>query len=208
MTDELKVETNIENNQWTQTIQDLRDGSQEARTRFYYEHLRYLTRVLWDRARRLALFWELPDEEAQEVVANTIADTLVWAMANIGRYDSGRGASVRTWMVGIGESRLRRAVGKAVQLRRREVPDRGEAMALADPAPRPEEELMRSELRARIVATLSALKPEHRMAIVLVDMDGWSMRQLADRRGSSEEAASSLTRRARAAFLRLWRGGF
>ncbi len=145
------------------------------------------------------------------------ADALQDAMVSAFRRAAGfRGdASVRTW--------LHRIVVNACldRLRRRQVraaaplPDPatgcddpvpgGRAGPRADPADDPAEHALRGERRAAVLAALAQLPPEQRAALVLVDMEGYSVEETAGILECAPGTVKSRCARGRARLLPLLR---
>lgn len=179
-----------------------------GKNRFYRRYHDYLRLVMLRWANERLPVYDLPEGEFEETVEDAVSDAIVYAIRNIETYDSER-ASIRTWLVEIAWSRLRRIFDRArdrVLAGRRKLVPPDKAEMVADPRPGPEQALLQHELRREIFGILEILRPRHRIAIVLVDYFKYPLSALQAELGlPSYEAASSLVIRARRAFKRRWR---
>lgn len=118
-----------------------------------------------------------------EDAADGLQDGMVAAFRRAGSF---RGeAAVTTWLhrvvVNACLDRIRAANVRRTEAMPDDVEDRGTLVAAAtatrdDPA----EAAAQSDLRARVVAALKTLPPEQRAALVLVDMEGYSVAEAAE----------------------------
>lgn len=72
------------------------------------------------------------------------------------------------------------------------------AMTPVDPAPGPEQRALTAETARQLQAALSALSPEHRLSVVLCDVQGFSYEQAAEILGVELGTVKSRLSRARA----------
>ena len=109
------------------------------------------------------------------------------------RLDTFRGQSAfKTWM-------LRVAINVSLNERsRREVPRADFASAESVPAlEAPDDELMRSEAAGQVHEALQLVRPNHRAAIVLRDLEGLTYKEAAESLGIAEGTAKSWVHRGR-----------
>jgi RNA polymerase sigma factor (sigma-70 family) len=123
----------------------------------YYPRLR---RFLGRRARRPQMI--------DEIVNDTMF--IIWRKA--GTFDSRSKAS--TWILGIA---LRRALKAIERSDRASALDSRELHIAAEPSP--EENLSRTQLRARLDRALRRLSPEHRAVIEMTYFEGYSCHEIA-----------------------------
>jgi RNA polymerase sigma-70 factor (ECF subfamily) len=112
-------------------------------------------------------------ELAEEVVQDVFASA--WRKAQ--DYDRRR-ASVRTWLYAIARNRI-------VDARRRAAvrPGLAHEDAEEDPRAKLDDELEQAVLRWQVAAALARLSPEHREVIRLAHFGGFTLREIAERRG-------------------------
>lgn len=186
----------------------VRARDEHGKNRFYKRYHDYLWLVLLRWANERLPVHDLAEGELEEIVEDAVTDAIVYAIRNIDTYDPER-ASIRTWLVEIAWSRLRRALYRArdrALARRRKLVPPDKAEMLADPKPGPERALLQHEFRREIFGVLATLRPRHHIAIVLVDYFNYPLSALQAELGlPSYEAASSLVIRARRAFKRRWK---
>jgi RNA polymerase sigma-70 factor (ECF subfamily) len=143
--------------------------------------------AMWRTLRRLGVSDADVDDAAQRVfvIANRRLETI--APGHEGRYLYG--IAVRL------ASEVRRR-----DPRRRETSDTSVLAAIADDAPGPEEALLEHEARDALDATLAAMPDDLRVVLVLVELEGLSVSELAGTLDVPIGTASSRLRRAREAF--------
>lgn len=135
-----------------------------------------------------------------EDAADALQDALVSAFRRAGTF---RGqSSVTTWLhrvvVNACLDRIRHLKVRAAQ----PLPDEVDRMTAPSVDGReavdPAETAVRSDQRRRVVAALAHLPPEHRAALVLVDMEGFSVAEAADILGCPTGTVKSRCARGRA----------
>jgi RNA polymerase sigma-70 factor, ECF subfamily len=143
--------------------------------------------AMWRTLRRLGVSDADVDDAAQRVfvTANRRLETIT--VGHEGRYLYGIAVRVA--------SEVRRR-----DPRRRETTDSAVLAALADDAPGPEEALLEHEARDALDATLTAMPEDLRVVLVLVELEGLSVAELASTLDVPVGTASSRLRRAREAF--------
>jgi RNA polymerase sigma-70 factor, ECF subfamily len=143
--------------------------------------------AMWRTLRRLGVSDADVDDAAQRVfvTANRRLETIV--EGHEGRYLYGIAVRVA--------SEIRRR-----DPRRRETSDTTVLAALADDAPGPEEALLAHEARDALDATLAAMPEDLRVVLVLVELEGLPVAELASTLDVPIGTASSRLRRAREAF--------
>ena len=113
------------------------------------------------------------------------------ALAQIRTFD-GR-SSLRTWLFGIARNKAHERLRERGRLPRGPLPD----LEAADLS---EEVAQSEETAARVGAALAELSPDWRRALLDKYVRGWSLAEMAQRRGRSLSATESLVQRARRAF--------
>jgi RNA polymerase sigma-70 factor (ECF subfamily) len=120
-----------------------------------------------------------------------------WLRAYRGLRRLGSPDSLRTWLLTIAQSVLTDSVrGEARQ--KRAAPPRAGPEALANhpgPAPRPEEEAARAELRGRVRAVLRSLPEEYRLPLTLRYLAGADYETIAAQLGLSNGSLRGLLHR-------------
>lgn len=179
-------------------------GDEEARDGFCRDHSEYLTLVLRKWGAERLQGEELGEDLFGQIIHDAVVDALLYGMRNILKYDSAR-ADVRTWLVWIGWSYLRRRMRtERARLYRERSLERGHVVASLVLGP--EFDLAAKELSGEITSVLDQIKPRHANALLLSGYFGYSMEEIAKLLGlPTHEAASSLVRRARVAFRRVWK---
>jgi RNA polymerase sigma-70 factor, ECF subfamily len=144
---------------------------------------------VWRTLRRLGVADAIVDDAAQRVfmVASRRLDTIV--VGHEGRFLYGVALRVAS------ETRRR-------DPSRREIADDEAVSAVADERPGPEEQLLDGEARAALDAALAGLDDELREALVLVELEGITVPELAEILGVPVGTAASRLRRAREAFTK------
>jgi len=112
-----------------------------------------------------------------------------------------RGGNLRSWLMRIAGNAARDLLRarKARPSLSLDSPERGYLEPPAAPAEGPEEHALRGELRQAIEEGLAALPPEQRMAVVLVDVQGFSYEEASQTMGASLGTVKSRISRGRAA---------
>lgn len=145
-----------------------------------------------------------------EEAADALQDAMVSAFRRAGSY---RGdAAVTTWLhrvvVNACLDRLRRRAVRAVQPLPDDLEDqvgRGSSHTMAPAAYDPEETALGDDLRSHVRAALASLPAEQRAALVLVDMEGYSVEETASILGVPAGTVKSRCSRGRARLLPLLR---
>lgn len=140
-------------------------------------------------------------------VEDVVQETFLVAWRDIGRFD-GR-SSLHAWLCGIARNTMRSERRKRSPMSLEDAlgsADQDIDAILADVSrePLPEEVLERAETRDLVGATLSALPPEYRRALLDKYVDGQSTAAIAAREKKSTKAAESTLTRARVAFARVF----
>lgn len=143
--------------------------------------------AIWRTLRRLGVVDADVDDAAQRVFVTAIRRLEIITLGEEGRYLYGIAVRVA--------SELRRR-----DPRRREVNDAVVLSAIADDAPGPEAALLEDEARAALDATLEDMPDDLRVVLVLVEIEGLSVLELATTFAVPVGTASSRLRRAREAF--------
>lgn len=137
-----------------------------------------------------------------EVAADALQDGLISAFRRASGY---RGeAAVTTWLhrvvVNACLDRLRSNKVRAADALPDDLDDyagRG-ALSTVDPTPTPDEAALASERRRLVLEALATLAPEQRAALVLVDMEGYSVAEAAEVLDCAEGTVKSRCARGRA----------
>jgi RNA polymerase sigma-70 factor (ECF subfamily) len=110
-------------------------------------------------------------------------------------------AAVTTWLhrvvVNACLDRLRAAKIRRFEALPDDVDDRGTVVATASRDDRPEEAAEVAERRRRVLGALATLPPEQRAALVLVDMEGYPVSEVAEMLGCAEGTVKSRCSRGR-----------
>ena len=125
-------------------------------------------------------------------IEDAAQETFVRAVAAIGGYDPGR--PFAPWLYQIARNVARDRVGVRGPPRR-EAPSR----SLPSPGPGPDAVLERSERRMLVNAAIARLPERRRTAFYLADVEGYSMREVADIMGLSPGTVRSHVHHARRA---------
>ena len=131
--------------------------------------------------------------------ADGLQDGMVAAFRRAGSF---RGeAAVTTWLhrvvVNACLDRLRAAKIRRFEALPEDVDDRGTVVATAARDDRPDEAAEVAERRRRVLAALATLPPEQRAALVLVDMEGYPVAEVAEMLGCAEGTVKSRCSRGR-----------
>jgi len=131
--------------------------------------------------------------------ADGLQDGMVAAFRRAGSF---RGeAAVTTWLhrvvVNACLDRLRAAKIRRFDALPDDVDDRGTVVATAALDDRPDEAAEAAERRRRVLDALATLPPEQRAALVLVDMEGYPVAEVADMLGCAEGTVKSRCSRGR-----------
>jgi RNA polymerase sigma-70 factor, ECF subfamily len=131
--------------------------------------------------------------------ADGLQDGMVAAFRRAGSF---RGeAAVTTWLhrvvVNACLDRMRAARIRRLEALPDDVEDRGSVVATAARDDRPEEAAETAERRRRVLAALATLPPEQRAALVLVDMEGYPVAEVAEMLGCAEGTVKSRCSRGR-----------
>ena len=131
--------------------------------------------------------------------ADGLQDGMVAAFRRAGSF---RGeAAVTTWLhrvvVNACLDRLRAAKIRRFDALPDDVDDRGTVVATAALDDRPEEAAEAAERRRRVLDALATLPPEQRAALVLVDMEGYPVAEVAEMLGCAEGTVKSRCSRGR-----------
>jgi RNA polymerase sigma-70 factor (ECF subfamily) len=131
--------------------------------------------------------------------ADGLQDGMVAAFRRAGSF---RGeAAVTTWLhrvvVNACLDRLRAAKIRRFDALPDDVDDRGTVVATAARDDRPEEAAEVAERRRRVLDALATLPPEQRAALVLVDMEGYPVAEVAEMLGCAEGTVKSRCSRGR-----------
>lgn len=131
--------------------------------------------------------------------ADGLQDGMVAAFRRAGSF---RGeAAVTTWLhrvvVNACLDRLRAAKIRRFEALPDDVDDRGTVVATAARDDRPEEAAEVAERRRRVLDALATLPPEQRAALVLVDMEGYPVAEVAEMLGCAEGTVKSRCSRGR-----------
>jgi RNA polymerase sigma-70 factor (ECF subfamily) len=134
-----------------------------------------------------------------EDAADGLQDGMIAAFRRAGSY---RGeAAVTTWLhrvvVNACLDRIRAAKIRRLEALPDDVEDRGTLVATAEHDDRPEEAAEDAERRRRVLAALATLPPEQRAALVLVDMEGYPVAEVAEMLGCAEGTVKSRCSRGR-----------
>ena len=135
-----------------------------------------------------------------EDAADGLQDGMIAAFRRAGSF---RGeAAVTTWLhrvvVNACLDRLRAAKIRRVEALPDDVEDRGTLVATAVHDDRPDAAAEASERRDRVLAALATLPAEQRAALVLVDMEGYPVAEVAEMLGCAEGTVKSRCSRGRA----------
>jgi RNA polymerase sigma-70 factor (ECF subfamily) len=131
--------------------------------------------------------------------ADGLQDGMVAAFRRAGSF---RGeAAVTTWLhrvvVNACLDRIRAAKVRAADALPDDLDDRGTVVATAARDDRPDEAAEVAERRRRVLAALATLPPEQRAALVLVDMEGYPVAEVAEMLGCAEGTVKSRCSRGR-----------
>ncbi|GAB3015642.1 RNA polymerase sigma factor SigM [Nocardioides flavus (ex Wang et al. 2016)] len=131
--------------------------------------------------------------------ADGLQDGMVAAFRRAGSF---RGeAAVTTWLhrvvVNACLDRLRAAKIRRFDALPDDVDDRGTVVATATRDDQPDEAAEVAERRRRVLAALATLPPEQRAALVLVDMEGYPVAEVAEMLGCAEGTVKSRCSRGR-----------
>jgi RNA polymerase sigma-70 factor (ECF subfamily) len=131
--------------------------------------------------------------------ADGLQDGMVAAFRRAGSF---RGeAAVTTWLhrvvVNACLDRLRAAKVRRFEALPDDVDDRGTVVATAARDDRPDEAAEVAERRRRVLDALATLPPEQRAALVLVDMEGYPVAEVAEMLGCAEGTVKSRCSRGR-----------
>jgi RNA polymerase sigma factor (sigma-70 family) len=168
------------------TVDALRARDRDAWTAFYDAHVRDVYAVIWHLVR------------GEGALAEEL-NQAVWlsAIESAQRFDPQRGTP-QGWVIGIARNQValhfrRRAMQRAVDANLAESQQAGafESRSAPDQAP------LRSEQSCEMRAALAQLAPDRRKLVEGKDVEGLSVRQLADRSGKSTKAVESMLQRAR-----------
>lgn len=139
--------------------------------------------AVWRTLKRLGVHPGFVDDAAQEV--------FVTAFRRWGDFE-GR-STARTWLLGI-------AVRVASDARRKQRPTEAVSEAWAAPASGPEAETAARESVRRVERLLAELPPDRREVLVLVDVEGYSMPEVAEATGVNLNTLYTRLRAARQTF--------
>ena len=134
-----------------------------------------------------------------EDAADGLQDGMVAAFRRAGSF---RGESaVTTWLhrvvVNACLDRIRAARIRRLDALPDDVEDRGTLVATAVPDDRPDEAAETTERRRRVLAALATLPADQRAALVLVDMEGYPVAEVAEMLGCAEGTVKSRCSRGR-----------
>ncbi|WP_210650979.1 RNA polymerase sigma factor SigM [Nocardioides sp. SYSU D00065] len=134
-----------------------------------------------------------------EDAADGLQDGMVAAFRRAGSF---RGeAAVTTWLhrvvVNACLDRMRAAKIRRLEALPDDVEDRGTLVATAVHDDQPDEAAEDSERRRRVLAALATLPPDQRAALVLVDMEGYPVAEVAQMLGCAEGTVKSRCARGR-----------
>ncbi len=134
-----------------------------------------------------------------EDAADGLQDAMVAAFRRAGSF---RGeAAVTTWLhrvvVNACLDRLRAAKIRRLEALPDDVEDRGTLVATAVPDDQPEAAAERADRRRRVLAALATLPADQRAALVLVDMEGYPVAEVAQMLGCAEGTVKSRCSRGR-----------
>ena len=140
-----------------------------------------------------------------EDAADGLQDGMIAAFRRAGSY---RGeAAVTTWLhrvvVNACLDRLRAAKIRRLEALPDDVEDRGTLVATARHADEPDAAAEDAERRRRVVAALTTLPADQRAALVLVDMEGYPVAEVAEMLGCAEGTVKSRCSRGRAKLAEL-----
>jgi RNA polymerase sigma-70 factor (ECF subfamily) len=150
-----------------------------------------------DRAYRLAIGITRNAADAEETVQDAFWSVI--RKIDTFRGDSAFGSWVYRIVANAAYRRLRRRAGHRAEIPLEDA--LAEAPAAADWSATLEDPAAQTELRAELRAAIGELPPEYRAAVVLRDVEGLSVNEVAESLGISVAAAKSRTHRARL-FLR------
>lgn len=139
--------------------------------------------AVWRTLKRLGVHSGFVDDAAQEV--------FVTAFRRWGDFE-GR-STARTWLLGI-------AVRVASDARRKQRPTEAVSEAWATPASGPEAEAAARESVRQVERLLAELPPDRREVLVLVDVEGYSMPEVAEATGVNLNTLYTRLRAARQQF--------
>ncbi|CAM3862271.1 RNA polymerase sigma factor SigM [Nocardioides zeicaulis] len=135
-----------------------------------------------------------------EDAADGLQDGMIAAFRRAGSF---RGeAAVTTWLhrvvVNACLDRMRAAKIRRLEAMPDDVEDRGALVATAEHDDEPETAAETAERRRRVLAALGTLPPDQRAALVLVDMEGYPVAEVAQMLGCAEGTVKSRCSRGRA----------
>ncbi|MDR7253059.1 RNA polymerase sigma-70 factor (ECF subfamily) [Nocardioides sp. BE266] len=135
-----------------------------------------------------------------EDAADGLQDGMIAAFRRAGSF---RGeAAVTTWLhrvvVNACLDRLRAAKIRRLEALPDDVEDRGTLVATAEHDDQPDAAAEDAERRRRVLAALATLPPDQRAALVLVDMEGYPVAEVAEMLGCAEGTVKSRCSRGRA----------
>jgi RNA polymerase sigma-70 factor, ECF subfamily len=160
-------------------------GSPQALQELYVSQLQYV----WNSLRRLGV----PPSDVEDLAH----EVFMRAFRMYDRYDPAR--PIRPWLFGIAYHvaidfmRLSRHRTELSQ-------DDGELPAIADPAPGPDQEASRSEERGVLLRLLESMDADRRSVLMLHELSGHSVPEIAEALGVPVNTAYSRLRLARADF--------
>lgn len=142
-----------------------------------------------------------------EDAADGLQDGMIAAFRRAGSY---RGeAAVTTWLhrvvVNACLDRLRAAKIRRLEALPDDVEDRGTLVATAEHDDQPDAAAEDAERRHRVLAALATLPPDQRAALVLVDMEGYPVAEVAEMLGCAEGTVKSRCSRGRTKLASLLR---
>lgn len=140
-------------------------------------------RVVWRTLQRLGVYPGSVDDAAQEVFVTAFR-----------KWDDFEGrASPRTWLLGI-------AIRVASDTRRKQRPTEEVSVELQMTGPGPESMAAAKEVGQRVELLLGQLDPERREVLLLVDVEGYSVPEVASATGTNLNTLYTRLRTARQQF--------
>jgi RNA polymerase sigma-70 factor (ECF subfamily) len=156
-----------------------KEPDSKAFAALYAQHLR----AVWRTLQRLGIHPAGLDDAVQEVFLTAWRR---WA-------DFEGRSSERTWLLGI-------SIRVAADTRRKQRPTEGGSHALPVSAPGPESTAASREVSRRVNALLARLAPERREVLLLVDLEGYTVPEVAEATGVNLNTLYTRLRAARQEF--------
>lgn len=135
-------------------------------------------------------------------VADVLQETWIAACRRIGRFEDRGDGAFDAWLAAIADRKLREAIrhhlvaAKRAGGREATRGARPSSAAFADPGPSPSEKAIGEETRLRASRAMAALPDDYRDVLTLVQADGLTLAEAADRMRRSYEATKKLYGRA------------